>query len=152
VSAVCVPVSLRAVSRVWLTLWRMRRRRWRSPRGPDVASLPAVVQAGLLRDLERAESAQTAARANVLAVFTAQLGSRATGTGGPVVAAVADPGHRGAAGGAVGWARRLAAHPLVAAALAGGQVSTSWARHIWGVSEILCEGVINTRRCRRSRG
>jgi hypothetical protein len=30
----------------------------------------------------------------------------------------------------VGWARRLAAHPLVAAALAGGQVSTSWARHV----------------------
>ena len=119
----------------------------------DVASLPAVVQAGLLRDLERAESAQTAARAHVLGVFAGQLGFE-------------DDGHRGArswlrwqtrvtegaAGGAVGWARRLAAHPLVAAALAGGQVSTSWARHIWGVSEILCEGVINTRRCRRSRG
>ena len=97
----------------------------------DVASLPAVVQAGLLRDLERAGSAHTAARAHVLGVFAGQLGFE-------------DDGHRGArswlrwqtrvtegaAGGAVGWARRLAAHPVVAAALAGGQVSASWARQI----------------------
>ncbi|HUZ27214.1 MAG TPA: hypothetical protein VMV07_25980, partial [Streptosporangiaceae bacterium] len=40
----------------------------------DVASLPTAVQADLLRELERAESAQTAARANVLGVFAGQLG------------------------------------------------------------------------------
>src|SRR5450755_2183947 len=97
----------------------------------DVASLPTAVQAELLRDLERAESAHTAARANVLGVFAGQLGFE-------------DDGHRGArswlmwqtrvtqgaAGGAIGWARRLPAHPLVDAALAGGQVSTSWAKQV----------------------
>ncbi|HEY5357178.1 MAG TPA: HNH endonuclease signature motif containing protein [Streptosporangiaceae bacterium] len=107
----------------------------------DVASLPTAVQAGLLRDLERAESAHTAARANVLGVFSGQLGFE-------------DDGHRGArswlmwqtqvtrgaAGGAVGWARRLPAHPLVAAALAGGQVSASWARHICDWSDLLPAG------------
>jgi Domain of unknown function (DUF222) len=104
----------------------------------DVAALPTVVQAGLLRELERAESAHTAARANVLGVFGGQLGFE-------------DDGHRGArswlmwqtrvtrgaAGGAVGWARRLPAHPLVAAALAGGQVSASWARHICDWADLL---------------
>ena len=35
-----------------------------------------------------------------------------------------------AAAGAVGWMRRLAAHPVVAGALAAGRVSPSWARHI----------------------
>src|SRR5450755_3985856 len=104
----------------------------------DVASLPTAVQAELLRDLERAESAHTAARANVLGVFAGQLGFE-------------DDGHRGArswlmwqtrvtqgaAGGAIGWARRLPAHPLVDAALADGQVSTSWAKHICDWSDML---------------
>src|SRR5450755_1866675 len=104
----------------------------------DVASLPTAVQADLLRDLERAESAHTAARANVLGVFTGQLGFE-------------DDGHRGgrswlmwqtrvtqgAAGGAIGWARRAAAHPLVDAALADGQVSTSCGKHICDWSDKL---------------
>ena len=36
----------------------------------------------------------------------------------------------GAAAGAVGWARRLAAHPAVGDALAAGEISASWAREI----------------------
>ncbi|MGA2827158.1 MAG: hypothetical protein ABSF03_13680, partial [Streptosporangiaceae bacterium] len=32
--------------------------------------------------------------------------------------------------GAAGWARRLAAHPVIAGALAAGQISASWARQI----------------------
>jgi Domain of unknown function (DUF222)/HNH endonuclease len=44
---------------------------------------------------------------------------------------------QGAAGGAIGWARRLPAHPLVDAALADGQVSTSWAKHICDWSDML---------------
>src|SRR5450755_1740301 len=104
----------------------------------DVASLPTAVQAELLRDLERAESAHTAARANVLGVFAGQLGFE-------------DDGHRGgrswlmwqtrvtqgAAGGAIGWARRLPAHPLVDAALADGQVSASWAKQVCDWSDKL---------------
>jgi hypothetical protein len=37
----------------------------------------------------------------------------------------------------VGWARRLAAHPVIAHALAGGQLSASWARAICGWSDRL---------------
>jgi len=40
----------------------------------DVASLPAAVQAEVLRGLERAESKHTVARARTLAAFTAQDG------------------------------------------------------------------------------
>jgi hypothetical protein len=36
----------------------------------------------------------------------------------------------GAAAGAVGWARRLAAHPVVAAAMAAGELSESWAKQV----------------------
>jgi hypothetical protein len=36
----------------------------------------------------------------------------------------------GAAAGAIGWARRLSAHPLIGAALAAGELSESWARQI----------------------
>src|SRR5262249_61623837 len=36
----------------------------------------------------------------------------------------------GAAAGAIGWARRLAAHPVIGQALAAGELSPSWARQI----------------------
>jgi hypothetical protein len=44
---------------------------------------------------------------------------------------------RAAAAGAVGWMRRLAAHPVIAAALAEGQISASWARAVCGWSDRL---------------
>src|SRR5205823_5294566 len=44
-----------------------------------------------------------------------------------------------AAGGAVGWARRLGAHPVIAAALAEGQLSASWARAVCGWCDRLPE-------------
>ena len=91
--------------------------------------------------LERAGAKHTAARASVLAAFTAQGGFEADGqrcarawlkwqtqvTGG-------------AAAGAVGWAKRLAAHPAVRRALAAGAVSASWAREICGWSDLLPAG------------
>ena len=46
----------------------------------------------------------------------------------------------GAAAGAVGWARRLAAHPAVGDALAAGEISASWAREICGWTARLPEG------------
>jgi Domain of unknown function (DUF222)/HNH endonuclease len=107
----------------------------------DVASLPAAEQAECLRALERMESRHTAARARVLGVFNAQAGyeddghgsarswlrwqTRVTGT---------------AAGGAIGWSRRLSAHPDVAGALAGGEISPSWARQLCDWTELLPEG------------
>ena len=47
----------------------------------DVASLPAAVQAGALRDLERLQSFHTAARARVLAGFAGQRGFEDDGLG-----------------------------------------------------------------------
>src|SRR2546430_9946680 len=80
----------------------------------NVASLPTGVQADALRALERATAKHTAARARALAAFTAQDGYEADGQGSArtwlkwhtrTTAA--------AAAGAVGWARRLAAHPVI---------------------------------------
>ncbi|HYS33704.1 MAG TPA: DUF222 domain-containing protein, partial [Streptosporangiaceae bacterium] len=97
----------------------------------DVAALPVPAQAECLRGLEVAQAVHTAARASVLAAFTAQRGYEDDGQGSPrtwltwqtrVTAA--------AAGAALASARRLAAHPAVAAALAGRQVSASWGRQV----------------------
>ncbi|HEV3068013.1 MAG TPA: DUF222 domain-containing protein, partial [Streptosporangiaceae bacterium] len=106
----------------------------------DAASLPVAVQAEALRALERAEARHTAARSRVLAAFAGQGGCE-------------DDGHgtarswlkwqtrvtTGAAAGAVGWARRLAGHPVIAAALAAGELSRSWAREICGWTDRLPE-------------
>jgi len=87
----------------------------------DAASLPSGVQAEALRVLGRAEAKHTSARARMLSAFAAQGG-------------FADDGHgsartwlkwqtqitTGAAAGTVGWARRLAAHPVIGQALAAG--------------------------------
>jgi hypothetical protein len=106
----------------------------------DAGSMSSAEQAECLRALERAESGHTAARARVLAAFTAQGGfeqdgqacarswlkwqTRVTG---------------GAAAGAVGWVKRLAAHPAVDRALAAGTVSASWAREICTWTDLLPE-------------
>jgi hypothetical protein len=97
----------------------------------DPVSLPAEVQARVLRGLERAESRHTAARASFLAAFMAQDGHEADGQGsGRTWLRWQTRITRGAAAGAVGWARRLQAHPVIAAALADGALSASWARQV----------------------
>jgi hypothetical protein len=97
----------------------------------EVASLPSVTQARLLRGLERAESRHTAVRARVLSVFNAQCGYRDDGHGGPHswLSWQTQVSAR-AASGAMAWVRRLAAHPVVGEALAAGTVSASFARKI----------------------
>jgi hypothetical protein len=97
----------------------------------DAANLGTAVQAEALAGLERAEARHTAARARILSAFTAQDGYQADGQFGAkswlrAVTKIT----KGAAAGATGWARRLQAHPVIAGALAGGQLSTSWARQI----------------------
>ncbi len=104
----------------------------------DAGGLPAPVQAQVLRVLERAEAKHTAARARVLSAFSAQGGHEQDGQGSARVwlkwqTRVTS----GAAAGAVGWARRLAAHPVIGQALAAGEISASWARAICGWSERL---------------
>jgi len=97
----------------------------------DVASLPAAVQAEALRALGRAEAKHTAARARVLGAFAAQGGFEDDGHGSArtwlkwqtrVTA--------GSAVAAVAWARLLVAHPAIGQALAAGELSPSWARHL----------------------
>ena len=106
----------------------------------DATGLTSVEQAECLRGLGQAEAMHTAARSRVLAAFSAQEG-------------YVDDGHgttrtwlkwqtritSAAAGAAVGWARRLGAHPAVAGALAAGTLSPSWARQICDWTDLLPE-------------
>jgi len=107
----------------------------------DATSLPGDLQAVALRALERAQSKHTVARARILAAFASQ-------------ATFEDDGHgsartwlkwqtriaTGAAAGAVGWMRRLSAHPVIAEALASGDLSESWARQLCEWTGRLPEG------------
>jgi hypothetical protein len=107
----------------------------------DAASLPGGLQAEALRALERAQSKHTVARARILAAFASQ-------------ATFEDDGHgsartwlkwqaritTGAAAGAVGWMRRLSAHPVIADVLAAGDLSESWARQLCDWTGRLPEG------------
>jgi hypothetical protein len=103
-----------------------------------VADWPAEALAEWLRALARTEAAQVAVQARVLAAFNGQAGYEADGQ------ATARTWLRwqtrvtaGAAGGAMGWMRRLAAHPRVSAALGTGQVTASFARLICDWSDLL---------------
>ena len=101
--------------------------------GFDAASRPAAEQAACLTALERAASRHTAARAAILAAFTAQRAFSDDGQHSARAWLVWQTSvTAGAAAGAVGWMRRLAAHPAVGQALAAGEVSASWAREICG--------------------
>ena len=104
----------------------------------EMTALTASEQADCLRELARVESAHVAARSSVLAGFDGCCG-------------FADDGHGsarswlrwqtrvtgGAAAGAVGWMRRLAAHPAVRDALQVAEISVSWAREICDWSDLL---------------
>ncbi len=104
----------------------------------DAAALTAGEQADVLRGLERAESARTAARSSVLAAFTAARGFEADGQASARAwLAWQTRVTGGAAAAATGWARRLAAHPAVRAALAAGTLSASWARQVCDWSDVL---------------
>jgi len=95
----------------------------------DVTSLPAAVQARALCVLERAEAKHTAAQARILAAFATRGGYEDDGQGSARVwlkwqTRVTS----GAAAGTVAWMKRLAAHPVIARALAAGDISRSWAQ------------------------
>ena len=99
--------------------------------GCDAGSLGTAAQAAALIGLEAAEAQHTAARAKILAAFTAQQGYEADGYYGAASWLRARTRvTRGAAAAATGWARRLGEHPVIAAALAAGQLPVSLARLI----------------------
>jgi len=97
----------------------------------DAAQLPAATQAECLRRLERSDAIATAARAFILAGFTAGQGY-ADDADYSAVAWLIHRTHitRGAAVGHAAWARRAGTHPRVLAALAAGQVSAPAGRLI----------------------
>ena len=97
----------------------------------DAAQLPAATQAQVLRELEQTDAAATAARAGFLAAFTAGQGHAADGDYSAVSWLIHRTGiTRGAAVGHSAWAKRVATHPRVLAALAAGTVSESVGRVI----------------------
>jgi hypothetical protein len=107
----------------------------------DAGSLPTAVQAEALRALERAEARHTAVRAHILSAFAAQDGYEGDGQGSAQTwLRWQTRVTKAAAAGAVGWARRLAAHPVIAGALTAGEISASWARAICGWTDRLPEG------------
>jgi Domain of unknown function (DUF222)/HNH endonuclease len=107
----------------------------------DAGSLPGAVQADVLRALERAEAKHTAARAAVLAAFTAQRTFEHDGQGSARTWLKWQTRITGgAAAAAVSWARRLSAHPAIAQALAAGAVSASWARDLCAWTDLLPAG------------
>ncbi len=97
----------------------------------DATAMAAQTQARCLQMLEQANSMGTAARASILAAFTAGQGYSADADYSPR-AWLIHRTHitRGTAVAYTAWARRAAAHPLVAQALAEGTISESYARTI----------------------
>src|ERR1700733_10884824 len=100
----------------------------------DPAAMATAAQASCLLALEQADAMGTAVRARVLGAFTASGGCAEDADYSPAawlmhrtrITRQAARFHRG-------WARRAAAHPQVAAALAEGSVlSESYARAICG--------------------
>ncbi len=110
----------------------------------DAASMPGAVQAQCLQGLERALSVHAAARARVLAAFTAQGSYEDDGQGSPRTwltwqTKVTRP----AASGALASMRSLSEHPAIAGALASGAISVSWGRQITEWTDLLpadCRG------------
>ena len=95
------------------------------------AQLAAATQAECLRELEQADAALTAARAFVLAGFTAGQGYAGDAEYSAVTWLMHRTGiTRGAAVGHVAWAGRVTTHPRVVAALAARQMSESAGRLI----------------------
>jgi hypothetical protein len=97
----------------------------------DATAMAAQTQARCLRMLEQATAMGTAARASILAAFTSAQGYSADADYSPKAWLINRTRiTKGAAVAYTAWARRVAAHPQVAQALAAGQVSESFARMI----------------------
>jgi Domain of unknown function (DUF222) len=99
--------------------------------GADVTGLPGQAQAEALIALGTLAAKHTAAHARLMSAFATGGGPDADGA----YSAKTWLRHHtritnGAAGAHAAWARRLAAHPEAAAALASGQLSPSWVRQL----------------------
>jgi hypothetical protein len=99
----------------------------------DATAMAAEEQARCLQMLEQATAMGTAARASLLAAFTAGRGYTADGDYSPRSWLIHKT-HitKGTAVAHTAWVRRASAHPEIAAALAAGEISESCARTICG--------------------
>ncbi|HEY2315564.1 MAG TPA: DUF222 domain-containing protein [Streptosporangiaceae bacterium] len=106
----------------------------------DATELTTGEQADCLRALERVQAQLVAARSVVLAAFTSARGFEDDAAASPVSWLRWQTRVTGAAASAAaGWMRDLAAHPAIAAALAAGDLSVSWARQVAGWTDRLPE-------------
>ena len=106
----------------------------------DATAMAAETQAQCLQVLEQVNSMGTAARASILGAFTAGQGYSADADYSPRAWLINRTRiTKGASVGYTAWVRRAAEHPLVAAALAAGEVSESFARTICAWTDKLPE-------------
>ena len=104
----------------------------------DATQLAAETQAHCLQILEQATAMSTAARASLLAAFTSAQGYTADADYSPRAWLIHKTRvTKGTAVAYTAWARRAAAHPQVAAVLAEGEMSESFARTICAWTEKL---------------
>ena len=97
----------------------------------DWASLGTQTHGEMLAHLQRAQAKLTAVNAAVLSAFTAQSGYEPDGHRSARAWLIGKTGiAKGAAGAAVGWQKRLARHRRIAATMAAGDISESWAKEI----------------------
>ncbi len=106
----------------------------------DAAQMAAETQATCLHALEQVTAMGTAARASILAAFTSSQGYSADADYSPRAWLINRTGiTKGAAVAYTAWARRAAAHPKIAEALAAGEISESIARTLCQWTEKLPE-------------
>ena len=104
----------------------------------DATAMAAETQARCLRMLEQADAMGTAARAAILGAFTSGQGYCADADYSPRAWLINKTRiTKSTAVGHTAWVRRATAHPLVAAALAAGEMSESHARTICGWTDKL---------------
>ena len=106
----------------------------------DATAMAAETQAQCLQALEQVNAMGTAARTSILAAFTSGQGYSADADYSPRAWLIHSTRiTKGAAVGYTAWVRRAAAHPQVAAALAAGEMSESFARTICAWTDKLPE-------------
>ena len=106
----------------------------------DATAMAAETQARCLRVLEQVSSIGTAARTSILAAFTSGQGYSGDADYSPRAWLIHKTRvTKGAAVACTAWARRAAAHPEVAAVLAAGEMSESYARTLCAWTDKLPE-------------
>jgi hypothetical protein len=99
----------------------------------DATQMGAEVQAQCLKGLEQATAVGTAARASILGAFTAGKGYCDDAAYSPRAWLIRHTKvTKATAAGHAGWVRRARAHPVIARAMAAGELTESWARTICG--------------------